>query len=142
MTLVETVVVIAITVILAGVLLTSYANIITRNVEADARRIVSDLGWVRQLAVSTHTDYCIRFNANDYQIYTNTCGVSANLMKRQNLDVPIINPGTPFDLTYSSPRGTASSSASVSNVLTITLTRDNRTKNVLVFENTGYVKMQ
>ncbi|RLI02082.1 hypothetical protein DRO38_04360 [Candidatus Bathyarchaeota archaeon] len=142
MTVVEMVAVIFIIAIVSAVIIMSYGNITTRGVEADARKIVADLCWMRQLAVAKHSNYCIRFNTNYYEIYSNSCGMPSNLLKRGNLSAILVSPSPPFDLTFNSIYGTAFSSVSVNGILSITLTRDNRTKVVQIFENTGYVKMQ
>lgn len=147
-TTVEIVTVITIITVISGLAVASFSAIGPKRLEADTRKIIGDLCWAREMAISQHRDYVAHFENNYYEIY-HTSVDPANLLKRENLDVTINNPAYPFDLTFyrfnNSPYrlgGTAYSAASVDNELVVTLFDRGRTQDIHVFEETGFMKME
>lgn len=87
----EIMVVIAIVTLISAMAAISFSGIGPRKVEAEARKIVSDLYWVRSMAISRHQDYWIRFSSDAYEVF-HTSIDPANFIKREELAVAIINP--------------------------------------------------
>lgn len=141
-----TVIIIVSSIVVASVV--SFTIVSSRTLESNARMIVGDLSWAREMAASRHIDHCVRFYADNYEIYERVCGVSDPLGKK-GLDVSMSSPSVPFDLVFYSissppyiPPGTAFSAASNSGVLTINLAERDYSKNVNVFEETGYIEIE
>ena len=145
--LVELIVVVAIIAVMTALSMVSFSSLTGSRLTADARKIVNDLCWTRQLAVSGHQNYVDTGRQNyivDFDTlnerYTVYWGIVApnNQVKTQALgtgiDLVSVAPSTL--LTFSFPQGTASATT------TITLNSQGKTKTVQVFANTGYVKIQ
>lgn len=136
-TLLELLSVIAIIAIISGVSLVSFTSLTGERLESDARKIVSDLTWARQMAVATHQDYIVDFDLINerYTIYRGSIAVN-NQLKLQNLiaDLVSVAPG-PVQITFNSPIGTAQTQQ-------INLSLQGKTRQVIIYGNTGFVKMQ
>lgn len=136
-TIIEMIVVIAIIAVVSGISLLSFTSLIGTRLDADARRIVSDLCWARQMAVATHQNYIAVLDiVNErYTIYRGSIAFN-NQVKLQNLTADLVSvvPG-PAQITFVFPQGTASTQQ-------INLSFQGRSRQVNVYGNTGYVKMQ
>ena len=136
-TLIELMVVIAIIGVLAAASLLSFTTLAGERLEADTRKVAADLCWARHMAVATHQNYIVDFDiVNErYVIYRGSIAVN-NQLKSQNLIVDLVSviPG-PAQITFSFPQGTASTQQ-------INLGFQGKAKQVNVFGNTGYVKIQ
>ena len=147
-TLIEMTVVLLITGIIAAAGFVSAPSTRSMNLDADARKIVSDFWLVREVAATSRTDYCVRFNKNSYTISKNSCDAGMGVFfKQESLSSTIDAPAAPFDLMWyglnSSPfrlAGMAYSSASSNNQLNMALSVTGRTVTIQVYEQTGYVK--
>lgn len=148
-TLIETTVVLLVTGIIVAASFVSIPSTKSMSLDADARKIVSDLWLVREVAASSHTDYCIRFERNSYTIYKNSCNpVIGVFFKQESLTSTVSPPAVPFDLMWygfnSLPfrlGGMAFSLASSNNQLSIVLSLNGRSRTIQIFELTGYVKL-
>lgn len=156
-TLIEMVVSVTIIAIIAVAAMISFSTLSARKLEADTRKIVSDLSLLRELAVSTRKDHCVMFNSTYYNIYADSCGAAGTLIRRGSLEVSVANPSVPFELTFCSSNSTycksavptnyilggmAYSAQSTNNELNITLDEAGSIENVRIFEHTGYVKIE
>lgn len=145
--LTELIVVLAIIAIISGLGLASFSTLSGDRLEGDARKIVNDLSWLRQMAAAgnqyipagSRQNYIAVFNTvnETYTIYQASI-IPGNLIKTQSLS-PGVNLVSalplPAQLTFSFPQGTTQDK-------TITLTSQSKTKTVSVFGNTGYVRIQ
>lgn len=145
--LIELIVVIAIIAIISGLGLSSFSTLSGDKLEGDARKIVNNLSWLRQMAVAgtqyipagSRQNYIAAFDTvnETYTIYQGSINPN-NLIKSQNLS-PGVNLVSvlplPAQLTFSFPQGTAQDK-------TITLNSQGKTRTVSVFGNTGYVRIQ
>lgn len=133
-TLIELIAVIAIVAVMSGLSLASFSTLSGDRITANARKIVSDLCWVRQLAVTTHQNYVVDFTAANYAIYRGSVSPS-NQVKAQTLHAGITLSAAPSQLTFSFPQGTTQNG-------NIGLSFQGKTKTVVTFANTGYAKIQ
>lgn len=146
-TLIELIVVVAIIAVVSAVSVTSFSTLTGDRLEADARKMVNDLCWIRQRAVATHRRHRVIFDlANErYRLFEDQDGDflfadPAEEIKRQNLGVGInLAAPTPAQLTFSFPQGTLLEAGPD---WTITLNSQGRTRQARVFRNTGYVKIE
>ena len=156
-TLIELIVVIAIIAVMSAVSLASFSVLTGNRLNADARKIVSELCWVRQLAVAGHQNY-VNTGRGNYivafddvnEAYTLYCDLNGNgvgdaneAVKTQNLSpdidlAPLTDfmgaPLLPAQITFRFPAGTAQDCL-------VTLSSQGKTKQVSIFGNTGYVKI-
>lgn len=138
-TLIELITVIAIIASLATAGFISFTSSIGDRLDADARKLVSDLCWARQVAVSTHQNYIVDFDVVNerYTIYRGSIAVT-NQIKTQNLVVDLVSVApVPAQITFSFPQGIPAPQITKD----ITLSYQGRTKQVRVFGNTGYVRI-
>ena len=141
-TLIELIIVIVVIAVITTAGLVSFSSISSRRVEAEARKVISDLSWARKEAVSRHKKYTVDFDTNNnvYDVYEgDTSGI---LVKRQNLDVDLVSitdfSGTsilPARVTFNYPLGTAQDRI-------VNLSGGGKTRAVKVFGETGYVRME
>jgi Tfp pilus assembly protein PilE len=141
-TLVEMVIGLAITAVLAATTLVSFNFVDGRRLDTQARNMVSDLSWLRELAVASHKDYTVVFDANNdsYSLYRDTVS-AANLVRKQKLNVNLTvitdwqnNAITQF--TFLFPKGSTTTSA------LITLNQTGRSRVINVGNQTGFVSME
>lgn len=137
LTLIELVIVVTIIAILTATGLVSFSIIAPRQLEAEARKIVSDLCWARQMAVATHQDYIVVFDTtNDRYIIYRDSITPANEIKRQSLEVDLVSvTPAPTQLQFNFPSGTTQSKQ-------INLNHQGKPGQIIVFGQTGYVKIQ
>lgn len=138
-TLVELVITVAIIAVVSGASLISFYAYFGRRVDAEARKLAADLAWARQMCVARHQDYRVVFDAanNSYDIFE-----AASVRRRQRLALDITGvtdpsaaPLLPAELTFYWPAGNTQDAR-------IGLSHNNRIRNVTVFGQTGYVKVQ
>ena len=144
--LIELIVVIAIIAVVSAAGFMSFSSLTGDRLTADARKIINDLCWIRQLAVAgsqyipmgSRQNYIVVFDtaSESYTIYEGSVNPS-NQIKTQSLnpgvDLASISP-LPAQITFSYPLGTAETK-------TITLNSQGRTRQVITFANTGYVRI-
>ena len=131
----------------------SFSSLTGDRLNADARKMVNDLCWIRQLAVAGHQyisggsgrqNYIAVFDttAESYTLYYDLNGNgSADIdeaIKTQSLnpgvDLASVSP-LPAQITFSYPQGTTQTKI-------ITLNSQGNSKQVAAFANTGYVRIQ
>lgn len=143
-TLIELIAVIAIVAMVSGLSLASFSTLTGDRLTADTRKIVSDLCWVRQLAAAKHRNHIVVFDtaAESYVVYDDLdADASADPneeIKEQALttgiDLVSVTP-LPAQIAFSFPSGTTQTK-------TITLNSQGKTRTIITFANTGYVKIQ
>jgi prepilin-type N-terminal cleavage/methylation domain-containing protein len=143
-TLIELIAVIAIVAVVSGLSLASFSTLTGDRLTADARKIASGLCWARQLAAAKHRNHIVVFDtaAESYVVYDDLNG---NALPEANEEIKkqILTTGInlvsatplPAQITFGSPSGTTQTK-------TITLNSQGKTKTVVTFANTGYVKLQ
>ncbi len=148
-TLVEMIVVVTVVSIISAVGIFSTTLITSRRLQQEVSLIRADLGWMREMAVSKDSDFCVRFlDAHTYQIFEGDCS-TGNFMKEVRLRSSIISPSPPFDITFytfdsarPTPGGVAYSASSSGGELVITLQQQTRTRNLRIFEETGFIAIE
>ncbi|MFH1339349.1 MAG: hypothetical protein ABIH40_05860 [Candidatus Omnitrophota bacterium] len=90
-TTVEILIVIIIVAVISGLAALSFSTIGPSRAEAEAIKITGDLCWVREMAISQNKDCWIRFASDSYEVF-HTSIDPANFIKREELEVTIINP--------------------------------------------------
>jgi len=142
-TLIEVIVVIIIIVVMTVISLASFSQLAPKRLSAEARKMVSDLAWVRQMAVATHNDYIIHFDtsAERYKVYRGSVS-PANEVKNVLLGVDLysVSPGT--DLRFCTFSDSNPQAGKADNDFTITLKREGKQKIISVYQGTGYIKVQ
>jgi prepilin-type N-terminal cleavage/methylation domain-containing protein len=141
LTLVEMVIGLAITAVLASTTLVSFNFVNGRRLDTQARNMVSDLVWARELAASSHNNYIVDFDiANETYSFYN--GSMANLVRKQKLSVDLVNVtdwghNIITQFTFSAPKGNISGDSAL-----ITLGQSRRSRIVNVSNETGFVRME
>lgn len=143
-TLIELIAVIAIVAMVSGLSLASFSTLSGDRLTADARKIVSDLCWARQLAAAKHRNHIVVFDtaAENYTIFDDlnqdTIPQATEEIKEQiltaGIDLVSVTP-LPTQITFSFPSGTTQTK-------TITLNSQGKTRTIITFANTGYVRIQ
>lgn len=143
-TLVELIAIIAIVAVVSGLSLASFSTLSGDRLTADARKIVSDLCWARQLAAAKHRNHIVVFDtaAENYIVYDDLDNDSfadpIEEIKEQVLTtgIDLVSVTPPLaQLIFSFPFGTTQTK-------TITLSSQGRIRTVVTFANTGYVRIQ
>lgn len=138
MTLAELMTVIAIITLISIAGSFSFSSLIGDKFESDCRKIISDLCWARQMAVSTHQDYIADFDAanKQYSIYRGSVALN-NRLKLQGLTLDSISflPAFPAQVRFNFPQG-------ISLDKQIILNYQGKTKVIIIFGDTGYVRIQ
>jgi len=142
LTLVEMAISLAITAVLAAIVLVSFNWVDNRKLDTQARNLVSDLIWGRELAASRHHNYIVDFDiANETYSFYNGSKSAANLVRKQKLSVNLVNV-TKWDhsviknFTFSAPNGNTNSS------VLITLNQTGRSRIINVSDETGFLRME
>ncbi len=125
----------------------SFNVIDSKILEKDVRKIYTDLCWIREKALATHTNYCLRFFSDNYTIYQNSCGLASNILRTENLQARIVSGSLPFDVVFYSSSdarigGTADSTIGTNGQTSINLTYGNRTQEIKIYHSTGYIKIE
>lgn len=142
--IIELITVIAMVAIISALALASFSSLTGDRLTADARKIVNDLCWARQLAAAKHRNHIIVFDtaAESYVVYDDLNGNAAP-EANEEIKEQILNRGInlvsvaplPAQITFSFPQGTTQTK-------TITLNSQAKTRTVVTFANTGYVRIQ
>ena len=149
-TLMEMLVVLIIVGVITAMGVISLSFVPTRQTIVNTQKLAADLRWVRAAAVSSNSDYCVRFSEESgkyfYEVHKKTC--SGTRVTKKSLEVPIYAPLTPFDImfytfdsAFITKGGTVYSDRSVDERLDIELSpsSDKQRWRVSVFETTGYI---
>jgi len=142
-TLMEIIVVVAIISILTGYTAISFLLISPRKIEAETRKLVSDLCWVRDMAVARHQDFIVDVTNKTYTIYQNSIA-PANLISQKTLDVDEVSISIdPPDIYFYSPKGTIHSQGTTQpEQITLDLSYRGNSRQITLFSETGYIKWQ
>lgn len=139
--LIELVVVVAIIAIISASLVISFSSLSGTRLDAEARKIVTDISWARARAAAMHTHQAISFDPVNrrYSVFRSPTGTTAdftdsNLLKRVMVGVSLSLIQT--SLWIYSPRG------NISGPDTITLDYGGRSKRVKVFSDTGHARIE
>lgn len=139
--LIEFIVVIAIVAVLSASVWISFSFLGGRRLEAEGRKIIADISWARQMAVSTHVHQAINFDpANrEYTLYRSPSGTPAdftntNFLKRVMVDVSLSLLET--SLWIYSPKGNTSGPD------TITLNTDGKITQIRISSDTGSARRE
>ena len=141
-TLVEISIVVAILAAAGAAAVVSYSSLPSLNLEAEVRKVLSDIYWTRQRAVATNTGHTLRFDqaGKKYSIYKSTTdftspikevilGISLNLAQA--------------NLWVYSPRGNMYLNDGTAAINTIPFSnKQGKIKNIRVFAETGNVKLE
>lgn len=140
-TLVELLIVIAISLVIYATVLLSVSSIDKKRLEAAARTMVSDLMVARQRAASEHENYIVVFNTagENYTVYHGSVA-SSNIIKQKTLDVDLVSVtdwggGAQTNLQFDSHTGLTDNRL-------INLTFAGKSKLINVTAKTGYLKLQ
>jgi prepilin-type N-terminal cleavage/methylation domain-containing protein len=150
----ELIVVIAIVAVMSAVAMASFTALTGDRLVGDGRKIVNDLCWLRQMAVAgrqyltspVRRQYIAVFDTanNSYTLFydLNNNGAAdpaTERIKTQGLssgvDLVSVTP-LPAQISFYYPQ------AAITQTKTITLTSQGKTRQVRVFGNTGYIRMQ
>jgi len=143
-TLVELLIGLAITVVIMSITVVSFNSMEGRKLDTQARNMVGDLIWAREVAAARHNNCTVVFNTanNGYAFYKGI--VSANsLIKNQSLtrgvsldSVEDWSGGTLNQIVFYSPKGDSSDSA------VIILNQTNRLRWINISKETGFIRME
>ena len=136
-TLIELVTAVVIIAIITAAGLVSFSSISSRRLEGAARKIVSDLSWARDEAVSRHKQCTVDFDTANNTYDVKEAGV---LIEQQSLNVDLasvtdFSGSSVSNITFNFPLGTAQDRI-------INLSSGAKTRSVRVFGETGYVRME
>lgn len=147
-TIIELITVVAIIAVVTVSSVISFTSLTGRRLDTDTRKVSNDLCWARQMAAAAHLDYIIDFDLvnNGYVIYRDVNGNGlpevTEEVERRRLIVTIVSltdllgvPIAPARLTFNFPDG-------LSQDRLINFSYSAGTKQIRVFANTGYVKIQ
>lgn len=136
-TLIEMIVVILIIGIFTAVVGVSFTMIESRRLKSEVNRLVADLQWARELAVTQHKDYKVTFDRTQ-NTYTITDINNNPLPSRINPVRLSVNIQTsPNRIEFHYPSGTASVYPAIQDSIVLTL--GSRSSRLDIFEDTGYV---
>ncbi|MFH1507420.1 MAG: prepilin-type N-terminal cleavage/methylation domain-containing protein [Candidatus Omnitrophota bacterium] len=144
-TLIEVITVLAIMTILTSVVVVSISSLSGLKLEAEAKKLVSDIAWARQLAMSEHSIYALNFQgAHTYNIYSTPNGrpsdfTPANLMKQVVLESSLTLLAANLWIYSPNP---ADSLGYCYGINDISVNNGALSKNIKIFNRTCYVEMQ
>jgi prepilin-type N-terminal cleavage/methylation domain-containing protein len=136
LTFLELIVVLVVLAVVSTAGLVSFSQIDDRKLDSEARRIVSDICWVRELAMNTHKNYVINFDGinNSYEIYDSV--VPSVKLRKTDLQVS-------FDTTFPLPMPLYFNGYwGIGPEVDYHLIRNGKVKRITVFGATGYVKVE
>lgn len=135
-TLIEMVVVIIIIGVASGVAIISFGTLTSKSLEGEARKIVSNLQWAREMAATRHNNYVVDFDTvNDkYQIYSQSNPARSVERSLRKVDLVSVTP-SPSRITFSYPSGSSQSKQ-------ITLRYQGVSRQIIVYGETGYIEIR
>jgi prepilin-type N-terminal cleavage/methylation domain-containing protein len=142
LTLVEMVIALAITAVLASTALMTLNFADGRDLDTQSRSLVSDLIWAREMAVSNHTNYTVVFdNTNDTYSFYKGSVTPANLTRKRKFSIELVNvtnwtSSQITNFTFRFPKGNVSTAA------VINLRQTGRSRRVNISDTTGFVRME
>ncbi len=148
LTLVEMIVGLSIIAIISGIVLVSFTLVDRRRLETEARNLLADLTWAREMAVAQHHNSIVDFDTSNelYVLYLDRDDDSTpdtgEEIKRQRLDVDLVSvtdfSGSPLSppqrITFNYPNGVAQDRI-------VNLRHGGRTRPIRVFGDTGFIRL-
>lgn len=141
-TMIELIVVVAIISLLCAAGMFSVSTMFSQRLDAEAHKLLADLYWARERAVSRHLDYIVDIDAgsDDYAIYEDRNG-DGNMdadeqVKSQHLEVDITS--SLQDLTFQPPLGEVLLNPSNADEIDLDY-GTKKTRRLEINEETGYV---
>jgi Tfp pilus assembly protein FimT len=130
--------IVSVVVITSGI---SYSTLNAPQLNANARKVSSDISWARARAITTHQNHAIRFNAANktYAVYKTPTGTTADIVPANLLKTSFVTMSMSLvltDLWIYSPKGNMYGTTNV------TLTQSGKTRNISISSKTGNVKIQ
>ena len=136
-TVVEIIIVVAIMSTLSGIAILSISLIFSRQLDGDARKLLADIYWTREMTASKHTDYIFSINTSD-KSYTVTDSGGNTIRTTQRLKSDIT--AAPATITFQAPFATAALNPAGASL--ITLRNNTKQKSIRLYTETGYAKIQ
>jgi Tfp pilus assembly protein FimT len=143
-TLIELIIGLVITTVIMSVTVASFNSMEGRKLDVQARNMVGNLIWAREIAAARHNNCTVVFNTgnNWYAFYNGTVSTD-NLVKNQSLSrgvdldsVEDWNGNTLSQIIFYSPKGNSDTSA------VIILNQTNRLRRINISEETGFIRME
>lgn len=135
-TVIEVLIIVIIVGLLSGIAMLSASLIFSRQLDSDARKLLADISWVREMAVSKHNSYTITINtSNESYTITDAGGIAIKPTQRLKSDIT----GAPSTITFQAPLGTITLNPAGSSL--ITLTHNAKQKQIRLYTETGYAKI-
>ena len=140
LSLVEMTVVLTIIAIVTSAIVIYFAGPGSRRLEGEARKIVSDLCWARDMAVGKHINYIITFDTTDdsYAVYEDRnrddIPDAGEKLNEVRLETDLIPP-TPASISFHFPYGRIQAAS-------ISLNYRGNSREIRIFPATGYVRME
>lgn len=152
-TLVETIVVIAILAAAGAAAVVTYTSMPGLKLEAEVRKIVSDIYWVRQRAIAKNEVYGLQFTLSpkQYALYKSPSKTTADFIPANSVKEGNFVTDNFFTVTLGlatanlwiyTPRGNMYLNDGSAQRDTIPFTNQGKTKNIRVFAETGNVKLE
>ena len=143
-TLIELIIGLAITAMLVSVTVVSFNSMEGRKLDVEARNMLGNLIWAREIAASRHNDCTVVFDTanNRYSFYNGSISADnlvKNLSLSRGVNLDSVKKWTGSSLSqiiFYSPRGNCSSSA------LIALNQTNRLRRINISDETGFIKME
>lgn len=152
-TLVETIVVITILAMSAAAAVVTYNSVPALKLEAEVRKIVSDIYWVRQRAIARNETYGLQFDpvTKQYVLYRSPTRKAADFIPSNHVQEGNFITDKLFTVTLNlattnlwvyAPRGDMCLMEGTTQRDTILFVNDGKTKNIKIFAETGNVKVE
>lgn len=140
-TLVEMIIGIAIITILSGIILVSFSLTNRRRLEVEARNLLADLQWAREMSFTRHLNYTVTFNrTNDTYVIADSGGIQVRPLKEMAVDIT----SSPDSLTFKFPSGSPPVVVTTVNAPSpdiIRLELNGQIREIRVYEETGFLEL-
>jgi len=146
--LAETIVVLAIVAVMAGSAVVAVNSLRSLILDAETRKAVSDISWARQRTVATNEGHAVVFNAttSKYSVYKSRDGIAGDLTAENLLKDVVMKVSLQLarvNLWIYSPRGNMYAEDGAGGAVTsFSLQNQGKTKNITVYYDTGYTKIE
>jgi Tfp pilus assembly protein FimT len=158
LTLVELIVGLAITSLIAITILVSFSLLDRRNLEVAVRNLIADLSWTRQAAMTRHYQYLAVINTTSetYSVWedlnSNNVTDSGEQRLQNKLSVDLVNVvddatnttlTSPVQIKFTLPYGEViGPSGTAGQDMNVNLTKGGRTKQVRIFATAAYFRIE
>lgn len=140
--LIEIIAVVTVISIVSAVVVVSSRNLSSLKLDAEARKIVADINWIRQKAISSGSHHAVSFQITprNYVLYVSPTASeadfinSSNYIKQESLSAGLLL--SPLVLWIYAPLGTMAGPQN------IVLSDGANTKQILIYPQTGYLKIE